>query len=412
MFTTEYAKRNTNTSIHQVKGQQGRRCDFAVAISELKKFAPLFNNASDVQVLEILSRSSRIQSVCESSQGTYGVAVRRFFSFLDVTHQSFDSLVESKTLPQAMLPYVTYLFIFQNLAYATIKTYVAGLQYYLFTNNLSSSIWSPQLHQSLKGFLLRECREKPLSERSKLPVTLSMIFWGRDHILSKISSPFLRSAFLASLCVGFMFLFRKSEYLTGPDRRPKSSYGVVSTLTADFTHFWFDDIPFPAHSRVFPVGKLPSMMSMYLPLSKGDPLGKGATRFFPADVSNPDCLVRLAFEYISQAMLQPTDCLFAGPRMVITADMVSGFIKLIAIGNGLPEHRYSPHSIRVGGLVTLMAADVPDNLKQLAGRWANPKSFLAYARATLQQFNTISRSLNNKFLVTSDEVKRFYVHTK
>ena len=58
--------------------------------------------------------------------------------------------------------------------------------------------------------------------------------------------------------------------------------------------------------------------------------------------------------------------------------MVADMIKLIAIGKGLPHHRLSPHSLRVGGLVTLMAADVPDNLKQLvAGRWANPKSFLA-----------------------------------
>jgi LemA protein len=53
--------------------------------------------------------------------------------------------------------------------------------------------------------------------------------------------------------------------------------------------------------------------------------------------------------------------------------------------------------------------NIPDHLKQLAGRWANPKSFLAYARATLQQFNMISKSLNNKFLVTSDEIKKFYV---
>ena len=55
-----------------------------------------------------------------------------------------------------------------------------------------------------------------------------------------------------------------------------------------------------------------------------------------------------------------------------------------------------------------MAADVPDHLKQLAGRWANPKSFVAYARATLLQFNRISSTLNDKNLVTADEIKKFY----
>ena len=75
---------------------------------------------------------------------------------------------------------------------------------------------------------------------------------------------------------------------------------------------------------------------------------------------------------------------------------------------GLPSTRFSPHSLRVGGLVTLFAADVPDNLKQLAGRWASAKSFVTYARATFQQFGTIARSLNDSSLVTVQHVKMFY----
>ena len=120
---------------------------------------------------------------------------------------------------------------------------------------------------------------------------------------------------MASLCVGFMFLFRKCEYLTDKSRRPKSSYGVISTLTAEFTHFWFNDTPFSADCHFFPQGQLPTMMSMYLPLSKGDPLGKGATRFFPSDLSNPDCLVRIAFDYVSQALLKPKDCYSPAPGL-------------------------------------------------------------------------------------------------
>ena len=214
---------------------------------------------------------------------------------------------------------------------------------------------------------------------------------------------------LAALCVGFMFLFRKSEYLTAKNGIPKSSMGVTSTLLAENTHFWFNDVPYAACATSFPLQDRPSMMSMFLPISKGDPLGKGATRFFPADPSNSDCLVQIAFNYVISARLQPKNTLFGGCRYLVSSEIVSQLIKVIDIGNGLPHHRFSPHSLRVGGLVTLMAADVPDHLKQLAGRWANPKSFVAYARATLHQFNKISSTLNDKNLVTADEIKKLYI---
>ena len=207
-----------------------------------------------------------------------------------------------------------------------------------------------------------------------------------------------------------MFLFRKSEYLTEKNGQPKRSQGrSLSTLIASNTHFWFDERSYPAHGP-FPSTGYPDMMSIYLPFSKGDPYGKGATRFFPSDPNNNNCLVKLVYLYIQQAKLQPHHCLFAGPRFVVTSKMISQLIKLIAKGNGLPANRYSPHSLRVGGLVTLFAAEVPEHLKQLAGRWANPKSFVTYARATLQQFSCIANSLNNPNLVTANHIHRLYNH--
>ena len=206
-----------------------------------------------------------------------------------------------------------------------------------------------------------------------------------------------------------MFLFRKSEYLTTKTRIPKSAYGVVATLVASNTHFWCEDVHYPA-SGPFPGYFVPDMMSIYLPLSKGDPYGKGATRFFPGEPINPSCLVKIVYNYVQHAQLKPTDCLFAGPKFVVTQKIVSELIKVIALGNGLPAHRYSPHSLRIGGLVTLFAADVPDSLKQLAGRWANPKSFITYARATLQQYSQISTTLNNPELVTASQVQQLYIH--
>jgi hypothetical protein len=151
------------------------------------------------------------------------------------------------------------------------------------------------------------------------------------------------------------------------------------------------------------------MMSIYLPISKGDPFGKGATRFFPSDIENPSCLVRVIYEYIIEARLSPHQCLFAGNRFVVSYHYLSVLIKFIAHAQNLPVHRYSAHSLRIGGLVTLFAADVPDHLKQLAGRWASAKSFVTYARATFQQYSPhIASALNQPSLVTANHIRMLY----
>ena len=79
---------------------------------------------------------------------------------------------------------------------------------------------------------------------------------------------------------------------------------------------------------------------------------------------------------------------------------------------GLPADLVSLHSIRIGGLVALMAAGISDELKALAGRWkGGAKSFLVYARGTLEQYKQITRALNDTSLVTAETVKLLYEHT-
>jgi hypothetical protein len=83
-------------------------------------------------------------------------------------------------------------------------------------------------------------------------------------------------------------------------------------------------------------------------------------------------------------------------------------MKHTATAAGVDSTKVSHHSLRVAGLVTLFAADVPDTLKQLAGRWADTRNFVTYCRATMQQFNQIGQALNNPYLVTIHHIKLFY----
>ena len=318
------------------------------------------------------------------------------------------TILQNSSLHDCLLPYVTYLFSFQNLAHSTITTYLAGLQHHLHINDHPVSVWFPALHQCLKGFQKIEYAVTPLSQRIKLPFTLSLIFSCDHHFLSQHPDPFARASLLAALVVGFMFLFRKSEFLTAANRKPKVSDNVIATLLAANVHFWYGTTAFAASDGLRIPAICPEMVSIYIPRSKGDPFGKGATRFFPSDPNNIRCVVSIFHRYACEAALSPHDCIFAGPRFVVTGSMISHLIKLTAFVSGMPTNRFSPHSLRVGGLVTLFAADVPDSLKQLAGRWASPKSFVVYARATMQQFNHIATALNDPSFVTADHIRMFY----
>ena len=130
--------------------------------------------------------------------------------------------------------------------------------------------------------------------------------------------------------------------------------------------------------------------------------------FLPNLQTQLACLVHIVYHYVKQARLSPNDCVFAGPRFTVTSDMLCSLITSTAEGSRLDSTRFSLHSLRVGGLVSLFAANVPDHLKQLAGRWSDPRSFITYARATIQQYSLIAKSLNDHTLVTADHVTKFY----
>jgi hypothetical protein len=181
-------------------------------------------------------------------------------------------------------------------------------------------------------------------------------------------------------------------------------------VTAQNILFWFGDSCVSA-AGPFPPTILPDFISIFIIVSKADQFGKGATRFFPADHSNPNCLTRWVYLYAKRARLAPTDFFFfssSSPSYRIYSTALTSIMRLTASSAGINSARVSLHSLRVGGLVALFAAGVPTHLKQLAGRRANEKSFIAYARATMEQYGEIASALNNPHLVTCEHIRMIY----
>jgi len=334
-------------------------------------------------------------------------------SFCELLEFTFDSVIRIP-IPdwfQLVIAFVTYLFAFELLRISTITTYLAGLQHTLVTSDIPRTVWSPALHQTIRGFTRDEVALFPERRHIKIPFTRSMIKAAYDRILLKISYPnsIITLANHAALCMGLMFLFRKSEFLTGVDKKVKRTNNLTVTLLAKNCQLWYDDnSSFKASEGCLFPSLPPVYLSIYLEATKNDQFGKGAQRFFPADPSNPDCMVLIVFKYLRVADLRDDDPIFSGPHFTVSDAMLASLLRSTCLQLGIRADLCSLHSLRVGGLVTLFAADVPDSLKQLAGRWKSPTSFVVYARATMAQFGQIAQALNNPSLVTAEHIKQFY----
>ena len=129
---------------------------------------------------------------------------------------------------QLIINYVTYLFVFETLHISTVTTYLAGLQHRLAISDVPRSVWSQALHQTIRGFTRDEVSLFPHRRHIKIPFTRSMIKTAYEQILLKINEAqsIITLSNHAALCMGLMFLFRKSEYLNQP-RWAEQSMSIV-----------------------------------------------------------------------------------------------------------------------------------------------------------------------------------------
>jgi len=404
--------RTSNTQLSALRGEQKRRRDFEAIIQRFNCASGVSTPASPLELLIRLADNARQQCVAEQSKVTYATGMRRFVAFLACLGTVLAVVVQAQDWQDYPRAFMAYLYYYEQIRVKSIITYLAGVQHYLKVRDYRVSVWSMALHQQIKGHERDDDEVFPGRNKIKIPFTRHMILKAWECVLSRMENQALALALYAALCLAFLFLFRKSEYLTGKDRQPKVIGVKVATLQAKNVQFHYSDgrIFTAAAGHALPA-EVPEFLSMRLNCSKNDQLGKGASRFAPSCPKNPHCLVRVVHTYCRIAGLRPDDPIFAGPSLLVSDDMLAFIMRRTAIACGLPPELVSIHSIRVGGLVALMAAGIPDELKMLAGRWKTAQGFLVYARSTIQQYSAITAALNDISLVTSEHVRMLYEHT-
>ena len=242
---------------------------------------------------DLLSRAVQVlreSSVGDASNATYDVGFNQFGLFLVVARIAVAGLLVPELLA-VICKFAAYLFMFRGLAPNTIRSYIQGVDHHLkMANIISGTVWHPALNQTLRGIDRQASFETALINRAKLPFSLSLILLARSNVLGNAESFELYSVF-AALCMGFMFLFRIYRMHVGGGkvvRREKC------TLVSDNVLLWWGTTSYPSTSGFIP-STPPDYISVYLPRSKGDPFGKGATRFFPKQKGGEFCLVTIIY---------------------------------------------------------------------------------------------------------------------
>ena len=199
---------------------------------------------------------------------------------------------------------------------------------------------------------IRRSQGGSLARPQRPPLTLSHLRVLHEY-LHRAYAPNDAMMLWAAFTSAFFGLLRSSEFTA-----PSSSSILPSTLM--FYHVTFTYAPHTAR--------------LFLPMSKTDPYGSGASVILFA-LNSPFCPVSaLATFYRAH----PTS---RGPLFTFAA---GGFLTRSHVAAVLAvvfpsQPALNTHSFRIGGASALAAAGVPDYIIQAMGRWTSD-SFLRYVR--------------------------------
>jgi hypothetical protein len=220
--------------VHPIGGQLRSGCNIQEKVQppRVVQYPSLPSGTGAHKLLSHAVQVLRESAVGESSKVTYHVGFKQFCTFLGVAKITTSGMSLTELLA-IMCVFAAYLFFFRGLQPATIRSYVQGTDHHLrMLNIIPGSVYHPALNQTLRGIDRQTSFETALINRAKLPFSLPLILLARSKILFG-ATIFELHAIFASLCFGFMFLLRKSEYLPNKSGKGKRVNGINYTLLSD-----------------------------------------------------------------------------------------------------------------------------------------------------------------------------------
>lgn len=308
-----------------------------------------------------------------------------------------------------MLAFLEHLVVGCGLAAATASTYLAGVANRWLESGIPSGwpVYTKRVKLALRGAERISCtRRGPTGSRKRLPFNGRLVRQAQQVACGEYLANGGRGdpiAAAAAVALGFYFLLRRSEYLcSGRSRRSELRYRGIRQ--GDLV-LWRDDVPVPFHcvSRASVPPGTASRVSLVLPCSKGDQLGRGDPR---SCTSRFLCNVLLEHAYKMRddhhavGNTQADAPVFPPSRLL--AVHVRDLMRLTAVRAGLDPQRINCHSLRIGGLTHLSNAGLQEHLLLYAGRWRSPRSVGVYFRATRQAEARMTTALDRADMTAAE----------
>ena len=143
--------------------------------------------------------------------------------------------------------------------------------------------------------------------------------------------------------------------------------------------------------------------------AKNDVLGEGHRFDFPAVATNSEKAYDIAHDCFRWAIcarpLMGHPFLSFKGKWVLKYHTLSAAVKKVAVEMGFDPSKFRTHSLRIGGASMLAAANVPDYVIQVQGRWKS-LAFLEYVRIAKKTFDSALAAIVNTEGLTVCDVRR------
>jgi hypothetical protein len=286
----------------------------------------------------------------------------------------------------------------KRLTYSAITNSISAIAYKFKVNFheigfLSSPIIAMAKRScQLSGRIANLNREK----HRRLPVTHDMIQWLKQYYWGVDID---RSMTYIAITLAYNFMLRSSEYIYSSS----TSHAIRA-----------EDLEFISNNniRIKPWNIKSNLLFitsavLVIRSSKSDNLGKGRYLHLGRNSALESDFLNNLIQWCGESGLNSQDPLFtrykSGRRKLLTTQMVSIALKLMASTFGFDSAYFASHSLRIGGMTTMIASGVDRNKAKKIGGWSESSSCdQIYDRNTPNDKGTLSI----KSLLNSSDIKR------
>ena len=312
-----------------------------------------------LQRLDQTGQEAVLSKLADSTRRSYGAGWKQWATFMSGTGVSpflqGETRIEKQADEERLIRFVVFLHQHTGRTAQGIKQRLSGIRY----AHIAAGYPDPLAGRARLWAALAGMHRWDGAPVRKVPVTPRMLAWLRAYLQGSNRPAEEKAAMWASICLGWFYMLRASEYLPG-----------IDALNAPARVLRGSDLDFFKEGKKCRVSEADSL-AVQLRDSKGDQFGRGQVRLQHA-TGDDICPVRALQEHakFNPHWLQDSGlpvCAWQG--VGVSREGVSEALRLAAVALGYPAHLVASHSLRKGGATAMLAVTSDVETVKRFGGW-------------------------------------------